>query len=75
MSQISDIIQHLSFLPDISLITIFSRSIYIAANGSISFCLWLSNIPLHINATSLSSNQLKDPLVASVSWLLKIVPL
>ena len=34
------------FLPDISLSKIFSRSIHIATNGSISFFLWLSNIPL-----------------------------
>ena len=31
---------------------IISRSIHVAANGIISFFLWLSNIPLYICATS-----------------------
>ena len=34
------------------LCTIISRSVHVAANGIISFFLWLSNIPLPICATS-----------------------
>ena len=33
----------------ISLSTIFSRSIHIAANGNISLFSWLSNIPLYLS--------------------------
>ena len=41
------VIQYLSFSVGlISLSRIFSRSIYVAANGTISFFLWLNNIPL-----------------------------
>ena len=35
-----------------SLSVIISRSIHVAANGIISFFLWLSNIPLYICTTS-----------------------
>ena len=37
---------------------IFSRSIDVAAKGSISFCVWQSNIPVGIYTTSSSPNWL-----------------
>ena len=49
----SDIIQYLSFsvwLPSLSLI--ISKSMHVAADGIISFFLWLSNIPLSMCTTS-----------------------
>ena len=35
-----------------------SRSIYVAANGVISFFLWLTNKPLYIHTTSYLSTPL-----------------
>ena len=59
------------FLCLTSLSMIVSRSIHVAANGIISFFLWLSNIPLYICTTSsLSIPLLMDIQVASMSWLM-----
>ena len=60
--------------PSISLSMTVSRSIHVAANGFISFCLWLSNIPLGICTTTSSPIPLSmDTQVASTSWLLQTV--
>ena len=57
-----------------SLSMTLSRSIHVAANGFISFCLWLSNIPLGICTTTSSPIPLSmDTQVASTSWLLQTV--
>ena len=51
-----------------------STSIHIAANGIISFTLWLSNIPLHTcSISSLSTHLSMDIEVVCLSWLLWIV--
>ena len=42
-----------------------SRSIHVVTNGKISFFSWLSNIPLWIYVSSLSSH---------LSWALKLLP-
>ena len=51
---------------------IISRSVPVAAKGSISFLLWLSNILLHCicAVSSLSVHLLVDISVAAMSWLL-----
>ena len=52
---------------------IISRPIHVAANGIVSFFLWLSNSPLYIRTTPLSVHLSVDIQVASMPWLLKIV--
>ena len=59
------------FLCLTSLSMIISRSIRVAADGILSFFLWLSNIPLCIyTKSSLSAYLLMDIWVASMFWLL-----
>ena len=59
-SHVSDII-YLSFSFWLTLLNmIISSCIHVAANGRISFFLWLSNSPLCINSTSLSIRLLID---------------
>ena len=56
---------------NISLSMRFSSSIHVAANGIMSFFLWLSSIPLCIYTTSSESKHLlMDIWVVSMSWLL-----
>ena len=48
-----------------------SRFVHLVTGGSISFFLWLGDIPLSINtAFSLSIHWLKDTYVVSICWLL-----
>ena len=49
---------------------IISRSIHVAANGIISFFLWLSNIPVCIYTTSSLSIHLSMGTYVALSWLL-----
>ena len=56
------------FLSDLLLLVWISRSIYVAANGTISLFLWLSNIPLYVSSSALPL--LMGIYVASMSWLL-----
>ena len=59
------------FLCLTSLSMIISRSNHVAADGILSFFLWLSNIPLGTyTKSSLSTYLLMDIWVASMSWLL-----
>ena len=62
----------MSFSVRLTLLTMkISRLIHVAANGTISFCYTLSNIPLDICTTcSLVISLLIDIPVASMSWLL-----
>ena len=54
-----------------SLSMIIFGSIHVAANGIISFFLWLSNSPLYIYTTSsLSIHLSMDIYIVSMSWLL-----
>ena len=46
------------------------QSIHISTNDPISLLLWLSNIPLCTDSTSLSSPLLVAIQAASMSWLL-----
>ena len=47
-----------------------SKSIHVVTNGSVSFLLWLSSIPLYIcTISSLSNHLLKDTSVHSDSLL------
>ena len=71
-ASISTIIWYLPFSVWLtSLSMIISRSIYVAANGIISFLLWLSNIPWYICTTSSLSIPLSvSTYVAFMSWLL-----